>query len=100
MAFGIKKQELQDWKMKATKGDIAFLTHYWMDERFPQCNTVTKVACSDINKLLIWGRRYGLKREWLHNRHPFPHFDLLGEKQEFILKNEGEWNQLTRFKRT
>ncbi|WP_088105279.1 hypothetical protein [Halalkalibacter urbisdiaboli] len=96
MALGINKKDLQQWKDKALRGEIAFLTHYWLDDRFPTCKTVTKVACADVRKLLAWGRAYGLKQEWLHNRHPFPHFDLLGEKQQDILKQEGIEIQLER----
>ncbi len=44
MAFGINREELKHWKKQVAQGDIAFLTHYWFDKRFPQFNTVTKVA--------------------------------------------------------
>ena len=30
MAFGIKKDELNEWKSKVRNGEIAFLTHYWL----------------------------------------------------------------------
>ncbi|UCZ51584.1 hypothetical protein LGQ02_11955 [Bacillus shivajii] len=98
MAFGIKKEELHDWKEKAESGQIAFLTHYWYDERFPQCHTVTKVACSNRMRLIWWGKQYGLKQEWIHERNEFPHFDLLGETQKKILQAEGLEEQLKRFK--
>lgn len=97
MAFGINKAELNDWKEKALRGDVAFLTHFWYDERFPQYDSVTKVACADIAKLLHWGKKYGLKKEWLHNRQSFPHFDLLGERQLHILKKEGKYDHIERF---
>ncbi len=32
------------------------LTHYWQDERFPGCYTVTKVGCNDLEKLVTWGK--------------------------------------------
>ncbi|MBM7656061.1 hypothetical protein JOC76_005598 [Neobacillus cucumis] len=63
MAFGIKRHELREWKQKIDQGDIAFLTHYWLDDRFPDCKTVTKVGCQDIEKLAEWGKKYGLKKE-------------------------------------
>lgn len=96
MAFGIKRAELLAWKRQAEAGEIAFLTHYWLDDRFPDCTTVTKVACADRKKLVKWGRQYGLKEEWIHQRESFPHFDLLGEKQRFILIKEGKEEQLVK----
>ncbi|WP_100372978.1 hypothetical protein [Bacillus sp. FJAT-45037] len=98
MAFGISKAELKAWKEQADRGEIAFLTHYWVDERFPNVTSVTKVACSDIEKLVTWGRSYGLKREWLHWHETYPHFDLMGEIQLDILSQEGLQKQLSRFR--
>ena len=63
MAFGISRKELQQWKRDIDNGKVAFLTHYWMDDRFPNCKTVTKAGCRDLNKLQEWGRKYGLKKE-------------------------------------
>ncbi|RSL33276.1 hypothetical protein D7Z54_11670 [Salibacterium salarium] len=97
MAFGINRRELNDWKQKATAGEIAFITHYWYDPRFPECHSVTKVASSNLKKLAEWGAQYGLKSEWIHQRESFPHFDLLGDKQVQILKEEGKHSQLQRF---
>jgi hypothetical protein len=97
MAFGIRKQELDIWKKKVKSGEIAFLTHFWYDPRFPECTTVTKVGCSDLQKLIAWGKRYGLRQEWIHKRDSFPHFDLLGEKQKEILQKEGLIDHLERF---
>ncbi len=95
MAFGIKRHELAEWKAKIRKGEIAFLTHYWIDERFPGCKTVTKAGCRDIGKLAEWGRKYGLSPEWIDNRKPeYPHFDLFGMKQEEVLEKEGIINPL------
>ena len=54
MAFGVKREELQRWKQDVEAGKIAFLTHYWIDDRFPGCNTVTKVGCCDLEKLAKW----------------------------------------------
>lgn len=98
MAFGIKKEELSDWKEKVLRGDIAFLTHYWYDERFPDCYCVTKVGCSDVIRLKEWGLENGLKTEWIHHRGEFPHFDLLGQKQVEILKKYQLIDHLRRFK--
>ncbi|WML44487.1 hypothetical protein [Neobacillus sp. PS3-40] len=90
MAFGIKKKDLIEWKQKIDNGEIAFLTHYWLDDRFPGCKTVTKVGCANLEKLAAWGQKYGLKKEWIdHRKNGYSHFDLLGEKQIEILKMEG-----------
>ncbi|MEW9110556.1 hypothetical protein ACQCT6_20605 [Cytobacillus gottheilii] len=90
MAFGIKRSDLQQWKEKINQGEIAFLTHYWIDDRFPGCTTVTKVGCGDLDKLIAWGKEHGLQAEWIHNRKDgYPHFDLLGNKQKEILEKEG-----------
>ncbi|BAB06005.1 hypothetical protein P4637_09730 [Halalkalibacterium halodurans] len=97
MAFGINRRQLLEWKKKASRGEIAFLTHYWLDSRFPECHTVTKVACRDLKKLTCWGQQYGLKQEWIHHRVDFPHFDLLGKRQVDILLQEGLEDHLTKF---
>jgi hypothetical protein len=90
MAFGIKRQELYEWKRKVKEGQIAFITHYWIDDRFPNYKTVTKVGCSDMDKLIAWGKQHGLKPEWIDGRNKaYPHYDLLGEKQIEILTKEG-----------
>ncbi|WP_226641805.1 hypothetical protein [Mesobacillus subterraneus] len=95
MAFGIKRHELEEWKAKIERGELAFLTHYWIDERFPDCSTVTKVGCRDLEKLAQWGRKYGLRPEWIDKRKTdYPHFDILGRKQTEILKQEGIENPL------
>lgn len=97
MAFGIRRSELKLWKENVDKGKISFLTHYWLDERFPNSNTVTKVGCSDIDKLIAWGKMYGLQEEWIHKRDRFPHFDLFGDPQLYILKAEQKHEQIRRF---
>jgi len=97
MAFGITRNELLEWKSKVARGEIAFLTHYWLHPKFPQFKLVTKVGCSDVHRLTAWGMQYGLKPEWIHLRSGFPHFDLLGDKQKEILIRENQWEQLTRF---
>ncbi|MFD1706640.1 hypothetical protein ACFSCZ_07710 [Siminovitchia sediminis] len=97
MAFGISRKELQRWKASIDQGSIAFITHFWVDDRFPNLNTVTKVGCKDLDKLADWGAGYGLKKEWIHLRKDgYSHFDLLGEKQLYILEKEGKLAQLTR----
>ncbi len=96
MAFGIDRQELRNWKNQVRKGEIAFLTHYWIDERFPQATSVTKVGCSDIRVLIDWGKQYNLGASWIH-RNRFPHFDLFGEKQKEVLLHEGYYNHIKRF---
>lgn len=96
MAFGIKRNELKEWKKRVNNGEIAFLTHYWLDERFPDCYTLTKVGCSDVNKLIAWGKQYGLKQEWIHE-HTYPHFDLFSLRQKKILLKEGLFDHIERF---
>lgn len=98
MAFGIKRDELKQWKQQVINGEIAFLTHYWIDERFPGCDTVTKVGCNDVNKLKAWGRQYGLEDHWIDYKEKYPHYDLFGKHQLSILKSEEQWEQINRFK--
>lgn len=48
------------------------------------------MGCSDLEKLKSWGKKYGLKEEWIHYRKDgYSHFDLLGDTQRMILKEEG-----------
>ena len=90
MAFGINRKELAEWKRRIDGGQIAFLTHYWLDDRFPGCKTVTKVGCADLKRLEQWGDKYGLKKEWIHKRKDgYSHYDLLGDTQKNILEKEG-----------
>ena len=87
MAFGIKRVDVINWKRQIDQGKIAFLTHYWLDDRFPGCKTVTKVGCKDMDRLAEWGEKYGLRKEWIHHRKDgYSHFDLLGDRQRDILK--------------
>lgn len=80
------------------KREVAFLTHYWLDDRYPDVKTVTKAGCANIEKLAEWGKQYGLKKEWIDKRSEFPHFDLLGEKQIMILKQEKLSSHIKRFR--
>ncbi|WP_276352089.1 hypothetical protein [Cohnella caldifontis] len=97
MAFGIKREELLLWKERVGRGEIAFLTHYWFEPRFPDCRTVTKVGCSDVKRLSDWCLDNGLNPKYIHHRQPFPHFDLIGPKQREILRKERLWDQLAKF---
>lgn len=97
MAFGLARNELINWKSEVSSGRIAFLTHYWMDERFPGCYTVTKVGCNDLEKLIAWGKTYNLQPNWIHMDDNYPHFDLFGEKQKSILMSEQQWSHLRKF---
>lgn len=97
MAFGVTKSELTSWKIKVKNSEIAFLTHYWLDERFPDSFTVTKVGCSDIGKLQAWGDKFDLHPSWIHRDPRFPHFDLFGELQKEVLRKEGKWDQINKF---
>jgi hypothetical protein len=98
MAFGITREELSQWKDAVTRGEIAFLTHFWIEPRFPGIRSVTKVGCSDIERLSQWCLAHGLDPKYIHRRPPFPHFDLIGPKQKEILQKERMWDQLERFK--
>lgn len=94
MAFGISNE----WKQSVSRGEIAFITHYWHDPRFPGIRTVTKVGCSDRQRLTDWCVANGLNPVYIHDRPPFPHFDLMGPKQKEILEKENQWEQVTRFR--
>jgi hypothetical protein len=98
VAFGIKREELNDWKAAVGRGEIAYLTHYWLDPRFPGTRTVTKVGCSDIRTLTEWCVAHGLNPKYIHRRAPFPHFDLIGTRQREILRQEKLLEQLRRFR--
>lgn len=98
MAFGITRAEMNAWKSKVAQGEIAFLTHYWLDPRFPSMKTVTKVGCSDLDKLARWCTENGLNPQYIHVRSDYPHFDLLGPKQREILQRENQLEQLKRFR--
>jgi hypothetical protein len=98
VAFGIDRAELNAWKAAVSRGETAFLTHFWYDPRFPQFRTVTKVGNADFDKLAAWCRANGLNPTYIHARSPFPHFDLLGEKQKEILLKEDLHHHLERFK--
>ncbi|MBP1157403.1 MULTISPECIES: hypothetical protein [unclassified Paenibacillus] len=98
MAFGITREELTQWKEAVTRGEIAFITHFWLEPRFPGINTVTKVGCTNLERLSEWCATNGLDPRYIHNRDPFPHFDLIGSKQIEILQKERLWDQLERFR--
>lgn len=90
LAFGLKKKDIKEWKTKIDQGELAFLTHFWLDDRFPGYKTVTKVGCSDTNRLIEWGKKYQLRPEWIHRRKDgYSHYDLIGEHQAKILEAEG-----------
>ncbi|MFC5452843.1 hypothetical protein [Paenibacillus aestuarii] len=98
MAFGVTKSELNAWKSKCAQGEIAFLTHYWLDPRFSGVKTVTKVGCCDVDRLQAWCRANGLDPAYIHYREQYPHYDLIGKKQVEILKKEELIDHLQRFK--
>lgn len=97
MAFGVKREELTEWKRRVAKGELAFITHFWYDPRFPSSTSVTKVGCSDLEKLYTWGKQYDLKPEWIDRRQHYPHYDLMGERQYLILKQEGQFSVIQKF---
>jgi len=96
VAFGVSKEELKQWRQKADRGEVAFLTHYWYDARFPEYKTVTKAACCDRRTLIQWGRKYGLKPQWIHTDNHYPHYDLIGTTEKEILTAEGQSAKLTK----
>ncbi|MEW9701662.1 hypothetical protein [Paenibacillus sp. SI8] len=98
MAFGIRRAELHSWQEAVLRGEIAFLTHYWLDERFAGIRTVTKVGCANLERLSAWCVANGLNPRYIHNRPPYPHFDLIGPKQREILEREEQWEQISRFR--
>ncbi len=98
MAFGIDRKELKAWKQRVAAGEIAFLTHYWLDDRFPGCKTVTKAGCADVEKLKEWGRKYALKPEWIDYKEGFPHFDLFGKVELQALLDANLEEQAQRFR--
>jgi hypothetical protein len=98
VAFGINRKELIDWKRRVTAGEIAFLTHYWLEPRFPGIKTVTKAGCRDLAKLTAWCKSNGLNPTYIHHRDEYPHYDLIGTKQKEILMRERLWTQIERFK--
>src|SRR5690625_4128293 len=98
MAFGIDKEELQQWKEKVLQGEIAIITHYWHDERFPQYDTVTKVGCSDLVKLKQWGKKFQLQPQWIDHHKKYPHFDLFGHLQLKVLIAEKHFDQIKKFR--
>lgn len=97
MAFGIKRAELKNWQQKVLANEIAFITHYWMDDRFPHATSVTKVGCADLEKLIDWGKKHQLRAEWIDLDRKYPHFDLFAPIQKEILAKEGYLDQIKRF---
>jgi hypothetical protein len=98
MAFGISRKELVQWQEEVTRGEISFLTHFWLDDRFPESHCVTKAGCKDLKKLADWGTQFGLKKEWIHHNELYPHFDLLGKIQVKVLNHYGLDDHIKRFK--
>ncbi|WNR45320.1 hypothetical protein [Paenibacillus roseipurpureus] len=98
MAFGVSRHELNEWKRKCSEGEIAFLTHYWVEPRYPEVKTITKVGCCDLERLKAWCSANGLNPAYIHLRDEYPHYDLIGNKQIEILKRENLTDHLLRFK--
>ncbi|MFC5467992.1 hypothetical protein ACFPPD_04615 [Cohnella suwonensis] len=98
MAFGVKREELNAWKAAVSRGETAFLTHYWYDPRFPRFRTVTKVGNADLKRLEAWCAANGLNPRYIHNRPPFPHFDLIGDRQLAVLRRERLYDHIDRFR--
>lgn len=98
MAFGVKKNELKRYKKNVANNELAILTHYWSDDRFPDSNTVTKVAANDLETLKAWGKKLQLYDYMIDPESTkIPHFDLFGPIQVRVLKELKRWNMLNRF---
>lgn len=97
MAFGVTRNELNNWKQQVAEGNIAYLTHYWHDPRFPGFRTVTKVGCAHQEKLVQWCTERNLNPDYIHRRSQYPHFDLIGPMQVKILQDEHLWDHIKRF---
>lgn len=97
MAFGLTKEELNNWKKQVHANKIAIITHYWRDDRFPEATSVTKIGCANLDKLIKWGKKYGLKAEWIDYKENYPHFDVFGRKQVEILVDEKKFDQIKKF---
>lgn len=63
---------------RARRGEIAFLDHAWKGQR------ILKVICANRDRLLEWGRQFGLSERHLHDAR-VPHFDLRGVYRERFL---------------
>lgn len=50
-------------RLDVTRGDT--LVHAYSD--------------TSIDELVAWGRRHGLKPEWIDRRNALPHYDLFGD---------------------
>ncbi|MTH51848.1 hypothetical protein GKZ89_00405 [Bacillus mangrovi] len=98
MAFGITKAEIEEWKKKVADGEVALLTHFWKDERFPHSHAVTKAGCRDLGKLAEWGNRFGLDEKWIDRRSSYPHYDLMGAIQIKVLEHYGRNDIIHKFK--
>jgi len=97
MAFGVTREQLNEWKQQVARGQIAYLTHYWIHPRIPGIRSVTKVGCADVERLRRWAVSHGLPPQYIHHRESYPHYDIFGEKQAEILRKEGQWEQLRKF---
>ncbi|HZG56986.1 hypothetical protein [Paenibacillus sp.] len=97
MAFGVTREQVTEWKRQVSEGRIAFLTHYWIHPSFPDVKSVTKVGCADIERLRAWAVSHGLPPQYIHYRDRYPHYDIFGERQAYILRKEGQWEQLRKF---
>lgn len=97
LAFGVTREQLNEWKRQASAGRIAFLTHYWLHPSFPGVTSVTKVGCANIDRLRAWAISHNLPPQYIHYRDRYPHYDIFGELQELILRREGQWEQLNKF---
>jgi hypothetical protein len=100
MAFGVTREELEAWKRQVVEGRIAFLTHYWLHPRYPDVTSVTKVGCSNLERLRDWAASHGLPPQYIHHRDRYPHYDIFGKTQAEILRREGQWEQLQKFVKT
>jgi len=97
MAFGVNRRELQDWKRQVELGEVAVMTHYWYDNRFPDNRTVTKVGCCNLERLADWCKANGLDPKYIHRRERYPHFDVIGPRQREVLERMGRHDLVDKF---
>lgn len=77
----LRKQALA----KARAGEIVYMKHRYRGRM------IIKVISADIEKLIKWGQKHGIPKQWLHiSRSGLPHFDLWGVKAH-KLKNIARW---------
>lgn len=82
---------IENWKevkraiRLAREGNVVIYSHPWHSEKMGQAKVVTKIMCSDKEKLLSWGNKRGLPLRAFHDTKKMPHYDIWGERAEAFL---------------